>query len=134
MEVPRSLQSMFSTSGNKAVLQQTYASKVLKIVQERIPQFVDSRISNGRMGTAFKRPGSRDEIAFYIHEGLVTVITVQNWGDDQEPEMEINDEVSQTVIQILEEVSQITEIPPPAAMGARRKSRRKSLRRTRRNK
>jgi len=133
MDVPRALWMMFSTTGNKAVLKQEYARKVLNLIKDRIPQFVDSRPVNGRMGTAFKRPGSHDEISFYMQQGRILVITVENFGDD-EPEMEINEQISRTVIQILEEVNQSIEIPPAAAQGARRKSRRKSLRRTRRNK
>jgi len=134
MDVPRPLWTMFSTVGNKAVLKQDYVRKVLNLIKDRIPEFVDSRVANGRMGTEFKRPGGHDEISFYTHEGQIMVITVQNWGDDEEPEMEINNQASQTVIQILEEVSQQVETPPEAAIGARRRMRRKSLRRTRRNK
>ena len=133
MDVPQLLWSMFSTKGDKAVLKQDYVRKVLNLLKNRVPQFADSRAVNGRMGTAFKRPGSQDEISFYIQQGRILVITVENFGDD-EPEMEINDQISQTVIQILEEVNQSIEIPPAAAQGARRRMRRKSLRRTRRNK
>ena len=104
------------------------------MIKQQIPAFADSRAATGRMGTTFKRPGSLDEIAFYMHQGQVTVITVENFGDDEDPEMGINEQASETVIQILEEVSQQVEVPPAAAMGARRRTRRKSLRRTRRNK
>ena len=133
MDVPRPLWTMFSTVGNKAVLKQDYVRKVLNLIKNQAPQFADSRAVNGRMGTAFKRPGSHDEISFYMQQGRLLVITVENFGDD-EPEMEINEQISRTVIQILEEVNQSIEIPPAAAQGARRKLRRKSLRRTRRNK
>ena len=133
MDVPRSLWMMFSTNGDKAVLKQDYVRKVLNMIKNQVPQFADSRAVNGLLGTAFKRPGSHDEISFYMQQGRLLVITVENFGDD-EPEMEINEQISRTVIQILEEVNQSTEIPPAAATGARRKSRRKSLRRTRRNK
>jgi hypothetical protein len=88
------------------------------------------------MGTAFKRPGSLDEIAFYMHQDQILVITVENFGDDEDPEIGINEDASETVIQILEEASQQVKVPPAAAAaaGRRRRMRRKSLRRTRRNK
>jgi hypothetical protein len=86
------------------------------------------------MGTAFKRPRSLDEIAFYMHQDQILVITVENFGDDEDPEIGINEDASETVIQILEEVSQQVEVPPATAIGARRRTRRKSLRRTLRNK
>jgi hypothetical protein len=104
------------------------------MIKQQIPAFADSRAMTGRMGTAFKRPGSLDEIAFYMHQDQVLVITVENFGDDEDPEMGINEQASETVIQILEEASQQVEVPPAAAIGARRRTRRKSLRRTRRNK
>jgi hypothetical protein len=134
MDVPRPLWSMFSTDGNKAVLRQQYVSKVHAMIKQQIPAFADSRAMTGRMGTAFKRPGSLDEIAFYMHQDQVLVITVENFGDDEDPEIEINEDASETVIQILEEASRQVEVPPAAAIGARRRMRRKSLRRTRRNK
>ena len=135
MEVPRHLWSMFSTSGNKAVLQSPYVSKVLKLVTARVPEFAGSRSINGRLGTSFGRPGSRDEISFYMNQDRVLVITaLDDAPDDDVPEMNIDDGISRNVIQILEEVSQATQVPPDVAKGARRKSRRKSLRRTRRNK
>ena len=134
MDVPRPLWTMFSTGGNKAVLRQQYVSKVHTLIKNRIPAFADSRAMTGRMGTAFKRPGSLDEIAFYMHQDQILVITVENFGDDEDPEIEINEDASETVIQILEEASRQVEVPPAAAIGARRRMRRKSLRRTRRNK